>query len=133
MALAVAVNANGYDYHPHYQHQVVEVAKVHSPVGSHGPALVNIFGPNKNYDYSWGGSSGGSNDGGYGGVQSGLLTTIYKWNNVPNSNSNKIEEKNQIDLCHLKSGWFIHFINIGGYGGYGSVGYSGDADHGHDG
>lgn len=73
LVLAVAVNANEYDHH-----QAIEVAKVHSPVGSHGPALVNVFGPNK-YGYSWGGSSGGSNggsggsyEGGYGGGSSGL-------------------------------------------------------------
>lgn len=73
LVLAVSVNANGYDYN---HHQVVEVAKVHSPVGSHGPALVNIFGPNK-YGYSWGGGSSGggssgSYEGGYGGGSSGL-------------------------------------------------------------
>lgn len=72
LVLAVAVNANGWDYNHH--HQVVEVAKVHSPVGSHGPALVNVFGPNK-YSYGWGGSNGGSSggsyEGGYGGGSSG--------------------------------------------------------------
>lgn len=73
LVLAVAVNAHGYDYH---HHQVVEVAKVHSPVGAYGPALVNVFGPNK-YGYSWGGSSGGSSgsyegEGGYNGASSGL-------------------------------------------------------------
>lgn len=73
LVLAVAVNVNGYDYN---HHQVVEVAKVHSGVGSHGPALVNVFGPNKN-GYSWGASSGssGSYEGGYGGGSSGLQFT----------------------------------------------------------
>lgn len=71
LVLAVTLNiANGYDY---YQHQpVVEVAKIHTPVGFHGPALVNVFGPNK-YSYGWGGNSGssGSHEGGYNDGSSG--------------------------------------------------------------
>lgn len=61
----MVANANAV-YHHH--HQVVEVAKLHSPVGSHGPALVNVFGPNKYGYYSsgYGGYDGGY-DNGYGG------------------------------------------------------------------
>lgn len=38
---------------------VIEVAKPHSPVGSHGPALVNLFSYNKYGDWSGYGGYGG--------------------------------------------------------------------------
>lgn len=46
-----------------YRHTVVEVAKVASPVGSHGPALINLHWPNALPGSYWGkgqGSSGAS-------------------------------------------------------------------------
>lgn len=55
--LACVAATNAYYYGP-----VIEVAKPHSPVGSHGPALVNLFSHN-----SWGGYSGYGGLGGYGG------------------------------------------------------------------
>ncbi|XP_055305751.1 heterogeneous nuclear ribonucleoprotein A3 homolog 1-like [Sitodiplosis mosellana] len=69
VALFVSINA--------YPYAVIEVAKVASPVGSHGPALINLHWPNSwpgSYSLggkghsggsgSWGGSSGyGSSEG----------------------------------------------------------------------
>lgn len=52
MALLVSVNA----------YAVIEVAKVASPVGSHGPALINLHWPN-----AWPGSYWGKGSGGWGG------------------------------------------------------------------
>lgn len=45
-------------------HTVVDIAKYHSPVGHHGPALVNSHG-------GYGGGYGGGYDGGYGGGYNG--------------------------------------------------------------
>lgn len=54
---------------------VVDVAKQHSKVGSHGPALVNSggwggWGGNGGYG-GWGGNGGFGGDGGYGGGYGG--------------------------------------------------------------
>lgn len=64
MALLVSANA--------HQYQVVEIAKVASPVGSHGPALINLHWPN-----TWPGSYWGK--GGWGG-NSGIDKTQF-WKN----------------------------------------------------
>lgn len=66
MALFVSINA--------YPYAVIEVAKVASPVGSHGPALINLHWPNSWPGSYWvgnGGSSGGGSDGGTGGSAGG--------------------------------------------------------------
>lgn len=51
--LFVSINANPYGH-------VVEVAKVASPVGSHGPALINLHWPNSWPGSYWGKGQGGS-------------------------------------------------------------------------
>lgn len=51
--LFVSINANPHGY-------VVEVAKVASPVGSHGPALINLHWPNSWPGSYWGKEQGGS-------------------------------------------------------------------------
>lgn len=46
-----------------YQHTVIEVAKVASPVGSHGPALINLHWPNTWPGSYWGKGSWDGNSG----------------------------------------------------------------------
>lgn len=60
MALFVSINA--------YPYAVIEVAKVASPVGSHGPALINLHWPNSWPGSYWGGKGG---SGGGSGIGSG--------------------------------------------------------------
>lgn len=48
-----------------YQHTVVEVAKVASPVGSYGPALINLHWPNALPGSYWG-NKGQSGSGSWG-------------------------------------------------------------------
>ncbi|XP_031632264.1 adult cuticle protein 1-like [Contarinia nasturtii] len=66
LAFFVSINA--------YPSAVIEVAKVASPVGSHGPALINLHWPNAWPVSYWNGGKGQSNWGGsagYGGASSG--------------------------------------------------------------
>lgn len=53
LALIVSISA--------YPYTVVEVAKVASPVGSHGPALINLHWPNTWPGSYWGKGSWGGN------------------------------------------------------------------------
>lgn len=60
MALIVSISA--------YPYAVIEVAKVASPVGSHGPALINLHWPNTWPGSYWDKGSGASGSGsGWGG------------------------------------------------------------------